>query len=215
MQLNKGLHGSSVLAVKFDGGVLVGSDTLCSYGSLAHSRRIPRICAITDKTVVAAGGDYADFQYLRDLLLRKADRERCEDFRSGPRSTLSFLARLLYGRRSQLQPLWVDLVVAGVEEDGSAFLGCVDKLGMMYTAPVVATGLGSYLALPLLRTAAERRAPASLSLADARSVLGDAVNVLYYRDARTSDSFQMCVVTDAGVNIEEPQKILGQWNIAL
>ena len=63
------------------------------------------------------------------------------------------------------------------------FLGTVDHLGMAYADPVIATGYGSYLASPMLRAAYEENS--QMSEEEAIEVLTKAMQVLYYRDARS------------------------------
>lgn len=60
--------GTSVLGLKFEGGVMIAADTLGSYGSLARFRNLSRIMKVNDSTVLGASGDYADFQYLKQVL---------------------------------------------------------------------------------------------------------------------------------------------------
>ena len=60
--------GTSVIGIKFDGGVLIAADTLGSYGSLARYRDVSRILKVNDCTVLGASGDYADFQYLSSII---------------------------------------------------------------------------------------------------------------------------------------------------
>ena len=59
---------TSVLGIKFDGGVALAADTLGSYGSLARYRRCSRILKVNEKTVMGAGGDYADYQFLKSII---------------------------------------------------------------------------------------------------------------------------------------------------
>ncbi|XP_014118501.1 PREDICTED: proteasome subunit beta type-4-like, partial [Pseudopodoces humilis] len=60
--------GTSVLGLKFSGGVILAADTVGSYGSLARFRGISRLLKVNDSTVLGASGDLADFQHLRQLL---------------------------------------------------------------------------------------------------------------------------------------------------
>ena len=55
--------GTSVLGLKFEGGVVIAADMLGSYGSLARFRNISRIMRVNNSTMLGASGDYADFQY--------------------------------------------------------------------------------------------------------------------------------------------------------
>nr|ACH46181.1 putative proteasome beta 4 subunit [Taeniopygia guttata] len=83
--------GTSVLGLKFSGGVMLAADTVGSYGSLARFRGISRLLKVNDSTVLGASGDLADFQHLRQLL-EQMDR------------------RGAAGGRAQLQPAGAALV---------------------------------------------------------------------------------------------------------
>lgn len=64
------------------------------------------------------------------------------------------------------------------------FLAYVDLLGVTYSASTLATGYGAYIAQPLLRKAVEGRED-TLTEHEARTILEDALRVLFYRDARS------------------------------
>nr|ACH46183.1 putative proteasome beta 4 subunit [Taeniopygia guttata] len=84
--------GTSVLGLKFSGGVMLAADTVGSYGSLARFRGISRLLKVNDSTVLGASGDLADFQHL--FLAPPADGDR----------------RGTAGGRAQLQPAGAALV---------------------------------------------------------------------------------------------------------
>jgi 20S proteasome subunit beta 7 len=60
--------GTSVLGIKFDGGVMLAADTLGSYGSMARFRSLPRLCGVGDFTCIGGSGDMSDFQYISSHL---------------------------------------------------------------------------------------------------------------------------------------------------
>lgn len=60
--------GSSVLGVKCSDGVVMASDTLGSYGSMARYRDLRRMVQVTDELVIGAGGEYSDFQAIIEML---------------------------------------------------------------------------------------------------------------------------------------------------
>lgn len=87
--------GTSVLGVKFNGGVIIAADMLGSYGSLARFRNISRLMKVThsaltwmaggagggrndalsvclsqvnNSTILGASGDYADYQYMKQVI---------------------------------------------------------------------------------------------------------------------------------------------------
>jgi 20S proteasome alpha/beta subunit len=71
------------------------------------------------------------------------------------------------------------------------FLAYVDLLGVTYSASTLATGYGAYIAQPLLRKAVEGRED-TLTENEARTILEDALRVLFYRDARSIN--QVCTL---------------------
>ncbi|XP_056367007.1 proteasome subunit beta type-4 [Oenanthe melanoleuca] len=205
--------GTSVLGLRFQGGVMLAADTVGSYGSLARFRGVSRLLRVNDSTVLGASGDLADFQHLRQLLEQMViDEELLGDGHSySPRALHSWLTRVLYNRRSKINPLWNTVLIAGVD-GGDSFLGYVDMLGVAYEAPSLATGFGAYLAQPLLRAELEReRLP---TREEARELLERCLRVLYYRDARSFNRYEVAVVTEKGVEMEGPQTLEANWDIA-
>ena len=47
---------------------MLAADTLCSYGTLAMFKDVNRICKMSDTTLVGAGGEFSDFQYITHML---------------------------------------------------------------------------------------------------------------------------------------------------
>ncbi|GCB82241.1 hypothetical protein scyTo_0023069, partial [Scyliorhinus torazame] len=155
--------GTSVLGVKFDGGVILAADMLGSYGSMARFRNISRLMKVNSNTILGASGDYADYQYLKQAIEQMMiDEELLGDGHSySPKAIHSWLTRVMY----------------------NSFLGYVDKLGVAYESATVATGFGAYLAQPLMRDVAEKQA--QISKDEAHQLIERCLKVLYYRDARS------------------------------
>uniref|UniRef100_H3A4V7 Proteasome subunit beta n=1 Tax=Latimeria chalumnae TaxID=7897 RepID=H3A4V7_LATCH len=211
--LNPMVTGTSVLGVKFDGGILLAADMLGSYGSLARFRNISRVMKVNDCTVLGASGDYADYQYLKQVIEQMViDEELLGDGHNySPKAIYSWLTRVMYNRRSKMNPLWNTVVIGGVY-NGESFLGYVDKLGVAYEAPTIATGFGAYLAQPLMREVLEKKA--TLSKDEAYELLERCMKVLYYRDARSYNRYEIAIVTESGVQIEGPLTSETNWDIA-
>ncbi|KTF72748.1 hypothetical protein cypCar_00037492 [Cyprinus carpio] len=162
--LNPMVTGTSVLGVKFTGGVIIAADMLGSYGSLARFRNISRLMKVNDSTILGASGDYADYQYLKQVI------------------------------------------------EQMVFLGYVDKLGVAYEAPTVATGFGAYLAQPLMREVTENKV--EITKDEARALIERCLKVLYYRDARSYNRHEIAIVTAEGVEIIGPLSSETNWDIA-
>ncbi|XP_039747936.1 proteasome subunit beta type-4 [Pararge aegeria] len=203
---------TTVIGLRFDKGCVLAADTLGSYGSLARFRDCNRLQKVNDLTLLGAGGDYADYQYLRDIIEQKIIDEQCigDGLQLKPKSLHCWLTRVLYNKRSKMDPLWNNYVVAGIQ-DGEPFLGSVDKLGTAYEDATIATGLGAYMATPLLRDATEK---GPLDEESAKALVRKCMEVLFYRDARSFPRYQLGVVTSAGVTVEEPVELKHDWSLA-
>jgi len=206
--------GTSVLGVKFDGGVAIAADTLVSYGSLAKFRNIHRIIKVNERTVIAASGEIADFHFLNRHIQKMINDDYCENdgVKLSPKAVYSWLTRVMYNARSKFSPFWNRLVVAGMEGGTTPFLGYVDLLGIAYEAPSIATGLGAYMAQPIMRDALEK--PGKLNAKSAADLLDECQRVLFYRDARSYDKYDLAIITSAGVEIKKSVPLKTDWTVA-
>jgi len=206
--------GTSVLAIKFKDGVMMAADNLASYGSLARFRDIQRLHAVGQHTVIGAGGDMSDFQYIQTILdeLMIEEFSAHDDHTLGPAEVHNYLAELMYARRTKINPLWNSLLVGGFK-DGQRFLAFVDLLGTTYSASTLATGYGAHIAQPLLRRAVEGNED-TLTEEEARKIIEQSMQVLFYRDARSLDKYQIATITAAGVHISDSIKMETSWSFA-
>lgn len=199
--------------MKFDGGVIMAADTLGSYGSLARYRDMKRLAAVGDATIVAGSGDMADFHHILHMLddIVVDNIQWNDDQKILPKSVHTYLTRVLYNRRTNMNPLWNTLVVGG-HSDGESYLGFVDKIGVAYNDDVIATGYGAHIALPIMRSAIE--ANPKMSETEARELITRMLKVMYYRDKLSLNKYLIAVSTDAGVVIDEPATADTNWEIA-
>jgi 20S proteasome subunit beta 7 len=135
--------GGSVLAVKYAEGVMMIADTLGNYGNMAMFKKIQRLNPVNEYTLLGGGGEYSDLQYILKLLeqLRINDFNHQDGAVLRPSEIHSYLGRVLYNRRSKVDPLWNQLITAGVYQ-GKSFLGMTDIYGSTYEADLLATGYG-------------------------------------------------------------------------
>jgi len=202
--------GTSVLAIKYEGGILMTADTLVSYGSLARFRSCERMKAVGNFSIIGASGEYSDFQATLVTLDELIDRDNAYEDGSKlyPREIFSYLSRVMYNRRSKMDPLYNQFVLAGFR-DGQSFLGQVDLYGTAFEDTTLATGYGAYIAKPLLRKAVELKP--KLTEEEAKKVLEDCMRVLFYRDARAINRIQLAKVSAEGVTISAPYSLETEW----
>ncbi|KAJ2304090.1 Proteasome subunit beta type-7 [Coemansia sp. RSA 2706] len=207
------ITGTSVLAFKYKDGIMMAADTLGAFGSMARFRDENRFMQVGD-TLVGAGGDMSDFQYMKHMLEDMQTREYDMDDgqRMGTRSVYKYVSNVMYGRRNRFDPLWNAYVVGGVE-GGERFLGYVNLYGTTYEADCVATGFGAHLAIPMLRKRVEGRAD-EVTEEEAVAVLDDCMRTLLYRDCQAFNRVRRAKVTARGVEVSEPYALQTDWSIA-
>lgn len=162
----------------------------------------------------------SDMQYLDRLLLSLDIRE---NYLSSYGHTLNaknlhtYLSKVLYKRRSDFNPLWNMLLVAGLDDDDKPFLASADLLGTTFSSPTLATGFGAHLAQPLLRKLMphDEDSVKDVTKEMAIDAIKQCMKVLFYRDARSLDKYSIAVVTKDGVEIKEDEKLENQsWAFA-
>jgi len=201
--------GSSILAIKYKDGVMIASDTLASYGSLARFADVKRVVPIGKFTLIGASGDFSDFQAILKILDELVTSDEIENDGSllFPHSIHSYLNRVLYGRRNKMDPLYNEVIIGGFR-DNKSFLGYADMRGVKYEADTIATGYGSYIALPLLR----QYWKSDMSYQEAKDLLDGCLRVLYYRDARSLNRIRLGTVTVDGPKVSDPYELSTDWS---
>lgn len=54
--------GTTVIGLKYNGGVMLAADTLASYGSLARYKDVRRLDTVGENTIIGASGEMSDYQ---------------------------------------------------------------------------------------------------------------------------------------------------------
>lgn len=129
----------------------------------------------------------------------------------------TYLSKVMYKRRSDFDPLWNQMLVAGLDGEDRPFLSSVDLLGTTFSSPTLATGFGAHLAQPLLRRVVEDEGMVGeVEREKAVEAVKECMKVLFYRDARSLDRYSIAVVTkEGGVELKEDEQLEGQsWAFA-
>jgi 20S proteasome subunit beta 7 len=111
------MTGSTVMAVTFEGGVAVASDRSVFYGKMERMQEQTRQFRLNPYCMVVFSGDFADFQWLQNLLERKQLELQRGDRKQylKPEMVHGFLTSLFYQRRSKMNPIWNTVVVCGIK----------------------------------------------------------------------------------------------------
>lgn len=204
--------GASVLGLKYKDGVMIASDTMVAYGNTLKFPNTSRLHLCGADTIIGASGEYSDFQCLSKLtdLLDLEDWRQHDGSRFSPKEIASFLGRRLYGKRSEMKPLWNQLVIGGFK-NGEAHLSYVDHQGTAFEEDFLATGYGMHLALPILRKHCDNDKWKTLDEKTARGVLEECLKLLFYRDCKASCEVQYAVSNASGTKIEDQYRLQTHW----
>jgi len=216
--------GTSVLAVKFKNGVILASDTQLSYGSYAKYKGVSRLEKITETTLLGSSGEYSNFQELVNTLKIEMTPLPGEEELFGPRECFEMVKNHMYSKRSKGEPEFNTHVIAGIEktpnknalkyenDNTDVFLAVVDHLGNFYHAPIVATGIGGHIALPILRGMLENKK--DISEQEAFEALTIAMRALIYRDTRASSVVQLAKIEKGNrISISDYKNLDTNWDI--
>jgi 20S proteasome subunit beta 7 len=175
---------------------------------------------------VGFGGDVSDMQYL-DRLLNSLDVEEnyggsdspeaeTADPHMSAKNLHAYLSKVMYKRRSDFNPLWNAMLVAGLDEANKPFLAYADLLGTTYSSPSLATGFGAHLAQPIMRRVVPTEAASKeLTKEQAVDCVKECMKVLFYRDARSMPVYSIAVIDGSGVSLKEDEKLENQsWAFA-
>lgn len=224
--MNPTCTGSSVFAVRYDGGVVLAADTAVSYGKMARYRNYSRIINVGTDVAVSFSGDHADFQFLEATIREKQEEYKSEmnDYSAemSAQALFQWLSWLMYYRRSRVNPLFNVLLVAGKTtnyKDATPFLGVVNMRGVAYHPNYVATGLGAMLIQQTMENVyraangedAQTNA-AKMSREQGIDLMRNCIELAQYHDCCAYPEFELLIVGEGGatkMTNELPQ--IGAW----
>jgi len=200
--------GSTVIGVKYDGGILIAADTLASYGSQARYKDFTRMCKVGNFCLLGASGEMSDFQHMKKMIdeLDEEDWLSQDGCMMGPKQYASYIGRVMYNRRSKMNPLYNQFLVAGKKGDES-LLAFVDHQGTYFEDNYVATGFGAYFATPLLRN---NWSP-NMTKAQATDLIIQSLKICFYRDCRAYCKYTIGCTDGTEVTISDPIELDHFW----
>jgi len=201
---NPVLGGASVVGLVFEDGVIIASDNLQSYGSMARFYGVQRVHKVNKNTILGANGDLADFQHIWKLIEQKQIEveSKMEGKNIGPLALHTWLTRLNYNKRCKFDPYWVEWVIGGIQ-DGKPFLGYVDKRGTCFTEKAICSGVFGQMAYPLLREYED--SPIKLTEEKAREIVTKVLEIYFSRACYSTYTYNIAIVKlDKEAKVEGP-----------
>jgi len=199
----------SIVAAKYDKGILLGSDMAICYGSSFKFANVTHFVVLTPKVVMGASGEFADFQELTDTVKATILEKQCSH--GGEYMTATeihtYIKRIMYYRRSKMNPLMIKVVLAGINPDGTSFLACTDPYGASWEDDTISTGFGKHLqGIQIEKVVKGPRE----SVYDGMKQVFTAV---FARHAMANGKVEFVEITADGVKRHEPVQIDPHWDI--
>ena len=178
--------GTSTLGICFDGGVVVGADHRATMGHFVANKNVQKLFSIANNIDLTTAGLVGHAQVLSRVLAAEIaifEMKRGGQMKVEAASTLT--ANILGGR-----PYWVQLLIAGVDADGSHVYS-IDSAGGSIADSYCATGSGS----PYMYGVLEDQYTDGMSEKQALQVAAKALLASAQRDAASGNGMDLCVIT--------------------
>jgi len=136
---------TTIVGIRTNDGVVLGSDKRASKGFFIGSKIVQKIARIDDTIAVAIAGQLSDAEYI--IKVAKAERRLMELRRGSAR----LIANIAYSGLRNYQPYYVELLVAGVDHEGS-HVYAADMSGAITEEDFASSGSGSPIAYGVLES---------------------------------------------------------------
>lgn len=153
---------------------------------------------ITDNVVIAASGEYADFQQASKRLKKLALESDIYDdnVTHSPQDFANYLQHICYEKRNDFNPYYNNFVIAG-HQNGESYLASVDLYGTLIKKDYVVTGFAKHFGLALIANEWNPEKTAD----ECREIIRKCFTIIYLRDCHSIDQVRFSKVTENGVDI--------------
>lgn len=199
----------TIVAAKYDGGIILASDTTISYGSMFKYNNVSHFEEIAPKIILGGTGEFADFHALCEILRSEILEAQCKH--NGeyltPSEVHTYVKRIMYQKRSKMQPFATKVIVAGINPDGSSFLACTDPYGASWEDDTISTGFGRYL------QGTQVSSVVGGPKENVISAIKEIFMTVFARHCQANGKVEFLDVTPETVTKLEPIKISPHWEI--
>ncbi len=178
--------GTSTIGITFDGGVVVGADHRATMGHFIANKSVQKLFKIGNNLALTTAGLVGHAQSLSRTLSAEVslfELRRQQSMTVKGAATLT--ANILVGR-----PHWVQLLIVGVDEDGSHVYSIDSAVGSI-PDKYCATGSGS----PYMYGVLEDNFKEGMSRSEALKLAARALHASGQRDAASGNGMDLAVIT--------------------
>jgi proteasome beta subunit len=181
---------TTIVGIKTKEGVVLGSDRRASKGFFIGSKITQKIAKVDDTLAIAIAGQLSDAEYL--IRVAKAERKLLELRRGFPltvKESSRLIANLAYSGLKSYQPYFVELLVAGVDDNGG-HIYAADMSGAITTEDFASSGSGSPIAYGVLESVYDK----NITNEEAKEIATKAVAAAMERDPGSGNGIDVLVI---------------------
>jgi len=181
---------TTIVGIKTKEGVVLGSDRRASKGFFIGSKITQKIAKVDDTLAIAIAGQLSDAEYL--IRVAKAERKLLELRRGFPltvKESSRLIANLAYSGLKSYQPYFVELLVAGVDDNGG-HIYAADMSGAITTEDFASSGSGSPIAYGVLESVYHK----NVTNEEAKEIATKAVAAAMERDPGSGNGIDVLII---------------------
>lgn len=181
---------TTIVGIRTNEGVVLGSDRRASKGFFIGSKITQKIAKVDDTLAIAIAGQLSDAEYL--IRVAKAERKLLELRRGFPltvKESSRLIANLAYSGLKSYQPYFVELLVAGVDDNGG-HIYAADMSGAITTEDFASSGSGSPIAYGVLESVYHK----NITNEEAKEIATKAVAAAMERDPGSGNGIDVLVI---------------------
>lgn len=181
---------TTIVGIRTKEGVVLGSDKRASKGFFIGSKITQKIAKIDDTLAVAIAGQLSDAEYM--IKVAKAERRLMElrrGFQLSVKESARLIANLAYSGLKNYQPYFVELIVAGVDREGSHIFAA-DMSGAITSEDFASSGSGSPIAYGVLESVYNK----DITNEQAKEIATRAVSAAMERDPGSGNGIDVLVI---------------------
>lgn len=181
--------GTTTIGLTCKDGVVIATEHRATMGTLIAHKKTKKLFKIDDSIGLTVAGLVGDAQTLARLLTAEAELYRLKRGYNMPiKAAATLMANVLNGR--SFYPYWVQLIVAGVDDDGEHVYS-LDAAGGSIPDDYITTGSGS----PYVYGVLEDHYVKDLSLSDGIDLAIRAMTAAMKRDAASGNGMDIASIT--------------------
>lgn len=133
--------GTTIMAVEFNGGVVLGADSRTTMGAYIANRVTDKLTRVSDKIYCCRSGSAADTQAVSDIVRYRLDLFKMENNQEPTvHAAANIFKDICYNYREQLS---AGIICAGWDERNGGQVYCIPLGGMLTREPFTIGGSGS------------------------------------------------------------------------